>query len=211
MFIISRLLLGLGIAFAIVAAPSLIGGKLDGAYRSAKSGHSSLDIELSHPKERARLGSIFNASWYTGAILVAGVTLGTFSRRDTWSWRIPSALKLLSSAFQLTFIWWVPESPRWLISKGRHEEARAILIKYHAEGSVYRTFYPPVCSGVDQECRDENSELAKAEFTSIEQTLGIEEAHAKRGGRRWWRLLVCASVSWLFLSLVWPLSGVEAG
>jgi len=29
--------------------------------------------------------------------------------------------------------------------------------------------------------RDENSELVKAEFTSIEQTLEIEKAHAKRG------------------------------
>ena len=36
-------------------------------------------------------------------------------------------------------------------------------------------------SGVDQKCRDENSELVKAEFISIEQTLEIEEAHAKRG------------------------------
>lgn len=27
---------------------------------------------------------------------------------------------------------WIPESPRYLISKDRHEEARAILVKYHA-------------------------------------------------------------------------------
>ena len=38
-----------------------------------------------------------------------------------------------------------------------------------------------MCSGADQECRDKNSELVKAEFISIEQTLEIEEAHAKRG------------------------------
>jgi len=138
MFIISRLLLGMGISFAIVAASSLIGGNVTGAYKPAEHGHSLLVTELSHPKERARLGSIFNASWYVGAITVAGVTFGTFSRPDTWSWRIPSLLQLLPSALQLTFIWWVPESPRWLISKGRREEAMAILVKYHAEGSVHR-------------------------------------------------------------------------
>ncbi|KAF9648582.1 general substrate transporter [Thelephora ganbajun] len=142
MFIISCMLLGMGIPFAIVAASSLIG-------------------ELSHPKERARLGSIFNASWHPGAVIAAGVTLGTFNRHDTWSWRIPSVLQLLPSAFQLIFIWWAPESPRWLVSKGRNEEALAILVKYHAEG-------------------DENSELAKAEFTMIEQTLEIEMVHVKR-------------------------------
>jgi len=38
-----------------------------------------------------------------------------------------------------------------------------------------------VCSGADQESRDKNSELVKAEFISIEQTLEIEEAYAKRG------------------------------
>jgi len=144
MFIISRLLLGLGIPFAVVAASSLIGGKVAGACKSFyRTRHSPLVTELSHPKERARLGSMFNASWYLGAITVAGVTLGTFGRPDTWSWRIPSLLQVLPSVFQLTFIWWVPESPRWLISKGRYEEAMAILVKYHAEGSVYSR--PTLC------------------------------------------------------------------
>jgi hypothetical protein len=27
-----------------------------------------------------------------------------------------------------------PESPRWLVGKDRHEEARAFLVKYHANG-----------------------------------------------------------------------------
>ncbi|KAJ7694432.1 hexose transporter [Mycena rosella] len=60
MFVISRLILGFGIPFAIVAASSLIG-------------------ELSHPKERARLGSLFNACYFVGSIVAAGVTLGMFS------------------------------------------------------------------------------------------------------------------------------------
>lgn len=48
MFVIGRFLLGLGIPFAIVAASSMIG-------------------ELSYPKERAIIGSLFNASWFIGA------------------------------------------------------------------------------------------------------------------------------------------------
>ncbi|KAF8463897.1 hypothetical protein BDZ91DRAFT_796114 [Kalaharituber pfeilii] len=75
MFIIGRILLGMGIPFAIVAASSLIG-------------------EISYAKERATLKSLFNASWFVGAIVAAGVTLGTFAMPTTWSWRIPSLLQL---------------------------------------------------------------------------------------------------------------------
>lgn len=147
MFIIGRILLGMGIPFAIVAASSLIG-------------------ELSYPKERATLTSLFNASWFVGAIAAAGTTLGTFAMPNTWAWRIPSALQLVPTAFQLAFIWWLPESPRWLISQDRHEEALAILVKYHAEG-------------------DENSEFAKAEFAQIQATIAIEQENKKMTWRQY--------------------------
>ncbi|KAH0840183.1 general substrate transporter [Lanmaoa asiatica] len=90
-----------------------------------------------------------------GAVAAAGVTLGTFSMPNNWGWRIPSFLQALPSLLQVTFIWFLPESPRWLVSKGRGSEAYAILVKYHAEG-------------------DENSDFVKAEYSQIEQTLEAE-------------------------------------
>ncbi|KAJ1300931.1 hypothetical protein OPQ81_003357 [Rhizoctonia solani] len=148
MFVMSRWILGLGIPFAIVAASTLIG-------------------ELSYPKERAVMTSLFNASWFVGAIIAAGVTLGTFNIKSNWSWRIPSLLQAAPSILQISFIYFIPESPRWLISKGRRDDAFEILVKYHAEG-------------------DRESEFVKAEFAQIESTLKIEQENSKRG----WRELV---------------------
>ncbi|KAI0092120.1 hexose transporter [Irpex rosettiformis] len=176
MFIIARFLLGFGIPFAIVAASSMIG-------------------ELSYPKERARIGSLFNASWFIGAIVAAGVTLGTFSMRSTWGWRIPSVLQIGPSLLQVAFIWFLPESPRWLISKGRGEEAYAILAKYHAEGDV-------------------DSLLVKAEYAEIETALELEKESNKTG----WKDLIGTSglrkrvliASFLGLATQWSGNGLTS-
>lgn len=55
----------------------------------------------------------------------------------------------------------MPESPRYLISKDKNEEALAILIKYHAEG-------------------DASSPLAHAEMAQITETIKTEKEVSKQ-------------------------------
>lgn len=93
-------------------------------------------------------------------MIAAGVTLGTFAMTSNWGWRIPSLLQAAPSLLQVSFICFLPESPRWLISKGRGDEAYTILVKYHAEG-------------------DHESEFVKAEYAQIEETLDTELKNAK--------------------------------
>ncbi|KAH8588903.1 MFS transporter [Bisporella sp. PMI_857] len=120
------------------------------------SGAAQLLTELCYPKERAIIIGCFQVSWYVGSILAAGLTLSTYHWRTDWSWRLPTICQILPSLLQLGFIWFVPESPRWLISRDRHEEALAILIKYHGEG-------------------DQDSAFVAAEYLQISETLRLEK------------------------------------
>ena len=67
-------------------------------------------------------------------MIAAWVTLGTLTIQSNWSWRLPSLLQVLPSFLQLGLIWFLPESPRFLISKERDSEAFDIMVKYHANG-----------------------------------------------------------------------------
>ncbi|KEY69249.1 hypothetical protein S7711_01703 [Stachybotrys chartarum IBT 7711] len=142
MFLASRWILGFGIPFAIVNASALIG-------------------ELAYERERPILTSLFNASWFVGAIAAAGTTFGTFRMSSDWSWRIPSLLQLVPSLCQITFMYWCPESPRWLINNDRHDEALAILQTYHGEGK-------------------DGEEYVRLEYSRIQSTIAQEKELASK-------------------------------
>ncbi|KAJ3575377.1 hypothetical protein NP233_g1138 [Leucocoprinus birnbaumii] len=117
MFIGARFMIGFGLTFAAAAAPLLV-------------------TEIAYPSQRAQATSMYNTLWYLGSIIAAWTTFGTFHLPSSWSWRIPSALQGLPSVIQVVLIWFVPESPRWLVSKGREEQALKTLAYYHANGNT---------------------------------------------------------------------------
>lgn len=152
MFLIARLLLGMGIPFCI-------------------SGASQLIAELAYPREAAVLNGLFNESWYVGAIVAAGVTLGTFSMETDWSWRVPSLVQAAPSLLQLTFIWFVPESPRWLLSRDRDAEAFDILVRYHGEGDRADPFVNAEFAEIRAQVRHE-VENSRRRWVELFQTPG---------------------------------------
>jgi MFS family permease len=92
---------------------------------------------------------------YLGGIIAAWATYGTFKLPSTWSWRIPSLLQGALPFLQLLGMYFLPESPRWLVARGRREEAHKILVDYHAGG-------------------DRESPLVNFEMAEIEHALTIE-------------------------------------
>lgn len=92
--------------------------------------------------------------------VVAWLAWATMTVNGNWSWRSLTLLQAVPAAIQLIFIYWVPESPRWLISKERYEEAEITLAKYHANGNKL------------------NSTVA-FEFREIKETIRLEYEYKK--------------------------------
>ena len=91
-------------------------------------------IELAYPSHRAAVAGSYNSITNVGAIVAAAVTFGTYYMVGDWSWRMASLIQVIPTAVQWSLVMFGPESPRWLMNKGREEEALKILVKYHGNG-----------------------------------------------------------------------------
>lgn len=69
--------------------------------------------------------------------VVSCIGWGTAHIESDLSWRSITLLQVFPSVIQLTFIWFLPESPRYLVNKDRNDEALLVLSKYHAGGNIH--------------------------------------------------------------------------
>lgn len=76
-------------------------------------------------------------------------------------WRFPLAFQALPSLVLLAGLFWLPESPRYLIEKDRIEEGMKVLRKLHFNGH--------------------NDEWVQTEFAEIRATISAEKAVTTRG------------------------------
>lgn len=86
-----------------------------------------LQSEIVPAKVRGLVVGTYQSSLIFGQLIGALVCYGTKSFQDDKSFRIPIGLLFVIPTLLLCGIWYVPESPRWLLSKGRDEEAMRSL------------------------------------------------------------------------------------
>ncbi|KAJ7238297.1 hypothetical protein B0H12DRAFT_1237971 [Mycena haematopus] len=154
----------LGLLGAIQNIGSLAGYPF-APYLCDASASPMLVAELSYPKYRAPLTSVYNSLWSLGSIIAAWATFGSFKIQSTWAWRLPSALQAVPSVVQVFLVWFVPESPRFLVNKGKEREALRILAYYHADGN-------------------ENDPLVQYEFEEIKAAMEFDRTVAANIGWR---------------------------
>ncbi|KAJ5448930.1 Major facilitator superfamily domain general substrate transporter [Penicillium cf. griseofulvum] len=143
-FFSARVLAGVGVGISQTAAPLLI-------------------TESTHPRQRQAFTGLYNALWFIGSITSATIGFAGLTVIGSWSWKLPCLTQVFYPILQLIGLCFVPESPRWLVSRGRKEEGMAMLAKYHANG-------------------DENDELVQDEFYQICKSINAE---SDKSCRRW--------------------------
>ena len=67
--------------------------------------------------------------WVFGQFIGAGVLRGVVDRTDQWAYKIPFAIQWIWPVPLITGIFFAPESPWWLVRKGRLEDARKALLR----------------------------------------------------------------------------------
>ena len=117
MFVIARILIGFGTGASGLTGPAYLAETLPLHWRAWGLG-------------------IFNDCYYIGGLIAAGVTYGTFTMDSTWSWRTPSAVQGATSILCIVILPFIPESPRWLVYKGRSEAALKVVAQTYADGDA---------------------------------------------------------------------------
>ena len=96
---------------------------------------TSMITEFSNTRQRAFAVGFIAAMWYVGATCANLVGFWLYDVEGGWRWMLGSAfipcLIILIGRFDL------PESPRWLLRKGRVKECEAMMLKLFGEPVVF--------------------------------------------------------------------------
>jgi sugar porter (SP) family MFS transporter len=147
-FVVARFLGGVAIGVASLIAPLYI-------------------AEVSPARLRGRLVSMNQMAIVTG-ILLAYFINWTLSFHGAESWRWMFAVAAAPSAAFFAALFFVPESPRWLVARGRPEEALAVLKRTLGSASGGRAL-----AEIQQAIMEESGTLAEIIRPGLRRALGI--------------------------------------
>lgn len=119
--------------------------------------------EIAPTDIRGRLITLFSAMASVGTIAGYFVNFGTSYMDNDWAWRIPFLIQLIVCVL-LGCVYFLPFSPRWLVDKGRKEEALNVIALLH-ESTIHD---PEVLNEFNCICEEIEIERAFGDRTFIE-------------------------------------------
>ncbi|KAH8893916.1 general substrate transporter [Thozetella sp. PMI_491] len=110
----------------VLCVGEVLGGLAYGFYVVIAPTYSS---EICPLALRGVLTASVNLMFVIGQFIGQGCAAGLETRLDEWSYKIPFAIQWIWPVAILAALPFAPESPYWLVRKGRREEARKSLLK----------------------------------------------------------------------------------
>ncbi|PLT17969.1 MULTISPECIES: MFS transporter [Ralstonia] len=111
---------------SLVVFRALTGAGIGGEYAAI----NSTIQELTPARVRGWTDLAINGTFWVGAAVGAGASLWLLDpahMRVDIGWRLCFFIGAALGLVILVMRFWIPESPRWLLTRGRHEEAQAIV------------------------------------------------------------------------------------
>ncbi|KAB8290821.1 hypothetical protein EYC80_008458 [Monilinia laxa] len=169
MLIAGRLIAGFAVGILSALVPMYCSEIAEASYRGALSGLLQFMLSWGY----------FAAQW---------IGYGCNYTSSSFQWRFPLAFQVVPSLALAIGTWFLQESPRWLMEKDRHDEAKEALYKLHGTGS--------------------NDEYLELEFAEIRDTIVAEKSVAVKSwsgllAKKSWRhrlVLGCGIQAWGQLS-----------
>jgi SP family xylose:H+ symportor-like MFS transporter len=152
MFVIFRIIGGIGVGIASMVVPMYI-------------------AEIAPPKRRGALVGNYQLAIVIGIVLVYFVNYFIALQGDAnWNlnigWRWMFGSEVLPSILFLVFIFLIPESPRWLIQKGKPTNAKVVLEKINPSEDV-ESILAEIQNSIKQETKTQWQTLFKKEFKVV--------------------------------------------
>ncbi|KAF5535194.1 major facilitator superfamily transporter [Fusarium mexicanum] len=111
-------------SLAVLEVGQILFGVFMGLYQTIPVVYA---VEISPVRLQAYLTTWVNTCWAIGHLIGAGILRGILVRGDEWGYRIPFAIQWIWPVILVPTLYFAPESPWWLVRKGRLEEAKKVL------------------------------------------------------------------------------------
>ncbi|KAL4881833.1 general substrate transporter [Aspergillus karnatakaensis] len=122
--------------------------------------------ETSQPRHRGLLMVLQLALNQLGNVTAQWLNFGLgYIPTQAVSWRFPIAFQIFYALATVALLPWLPDSPRWLIQRGRNDEARSVIARLHARpvsSSEVEELFNTIVASTEHEL-----ELSKASWLSL--------------------------------------------